>query len=179
MVELATLLLNESIVTHQDQLQQAVALSGLTLAKGNAAAAPAAAGCNVSLGLLHYVLLQQPDAFMPPVAGLTACTGFYRREVPQVVHNVSIIRAAAPTARSAPPGRPAQGSAADSASGVAGGADVSGVLVLRARRAAVAWLSEASSVGDAEAAVLLGWLWHEGVLQGSRAQQEALAVIGG
>jgi hypothetical protein len=51
------------------------------------------------------------------------------------------------------------------------------VVVLRARRAAVSWLFEAGNVGDAEAAALLGWLWHIGLLQGSEAQQEALGVM--
>jgi hypothetical protein len=56
-------------------------------------------------------------------------------------------------------------------------AEAAQLAVWRARRAAVAWLVEASSVGDAEAASLLGWLWHDGVLQGSKAPQEALAVV--
>lgn len=163
MVELARLLLNESITTHPQQLLDAVSASGNALATG-------AVATNVSLGLLHHVLLQQSNAFMPPVGGPTACTGFYRKDEPPIVHNVSN-----QTAVVLPTGRSNSQRKAHGGTTTAG--EAAGLVLWRARRAAVAWLSEASSVGDAEASALLAWLWHEGVLQGSRAQQEALAVI--
>lgn len=170
MVELARLLLNDSIITHPQQLQEAVKASG-----------SAFTGTNITLGLLHHVLLQQPNAFMPPVAGPTACTGVYRKELPAIVQNVSNATAVVPTGRSAygSVGHQQQQRKQQKGSqgvGSAGG-EAAGLALGRARRAAVAWLSEANSVGDAEASAMLGWLWHEGLLQGSRAQQEALAVI--
>lgn len=71
----------------------------------------------------------------------------------------------------------AAGRLTGSAAGSMSVADAAQLAVWLARRAAVAWLVEASSVGDAEAASLLGWLWHDGVLQGTKAPQEALAVV--
>lgn len=196
MVELARLLLNESIITHPQHLQQALpgsptqAQHTLALDQGTAARQPlastsTAANASIALGPLHHVLLQHPHAFMPPIAGATACTGFYRRQLPDIMQNVSNATTSAqlPTGRS-PQGiasaRPpkhagTQGSASNRVTATA--AEAAGLMVWRARQAAVAWLWEANSVGDAEAAALLGWLWHEGVLQGSKAQQEALAVI--
>lgn len=195
MVELARLLLSEDIITHPQHLQQAVsasnpqqlqqAVSVLDAVEPHTSTGQAAesSASNVTLGLLHHVLLQQANAFMPPVNGPTACTGMHRRQVPAVVSNVSNMLTV-PTARSTPGGIDGgivqQGSSPGHMGSAGGGASgVSGLMLLRARRAAVAWLSEASSVGDAEAAAQLAWLWHEGVLQGSRAKQEALAVISG
>jgi hypothetical protein len=182
MVELARLLLNEPLVTHPQQLEQAVTLPGASLAHHTALAATGNTThvANITVGLLHHILLQQRNAFMPPVAGPTACTGLYRRSVPALMQNVSNSTAVVPTGRSTQAVQVAhqrrqQGLSEAGASSVQG--DAAGLVVLRARRAAVAWLFEASSVGDAEASALLGWLWHDGVLQGSRAQQEALAVI--
>lgn len=167
MVELARLLLNEPVITHK---QLSAAMSSKQLPQADLAQAAGASSGNLSLGLLHQVLLQQPDAFMPPVSGPTACTGLYRQHIPAIVHNVS-------TGPAAPEGRSGQGASGRTRQQAAASGSVAGVLVLRARRAAVAWLFEAGSVGDAEASALLGWLWHDGLLQGSGAQQEALAVI--
>lgn len=185
MVELARLLLNEPLVTHPQQLEQAVTLPGALLTPHAALAAPgdrSAHVANITVGLLHHILLHQRNAFMPPVAGPTACTGLYRRGVPALMQNVSNTTAVVPTGRSSSTQgvqvaqqRRQQGLSEAGAAAVQG--DAAGLVVLHARRAAVAWLFEASSVGDAEASALLGWLWHDGVLQGTRAQQEALAVI--
>lgn len=53
------------------------------------------------------------------------------------------------------------GSSSSSSSGPAA-SDTSSLLVCRARRAAVAWLHEATHVGDVEAAAELAWLWQRG-----------------
>jgi hypothetical protein len=179
MVELARLLLNEPVITHKQQLQLAVAAASKQLPRVDPAQPAGASSGNLSLGLLHDVLLQQPDAFMPPVSGPTACTGLYRQQIPAIVHNVSAGLAGSQSPRSQQRGAGRtwrQGFSVD-AVGQSSGGSATGMVVLRARRAAVSWLFEAGSVGDAEAAALLGWLWHDGVLQGSGAQQEALAVI--
>ncbi|KAF8065893.1 HRD3A [Scenedesmus sp. PABB004] len=126
--------------------------------------------------LLHQALLADPDAFMPPVGGATLATGRTRHALaPAARHVLTSCSSTGPCSDDGGGGGGSSGgdggggeaaaAAGAAAEGeAAGGRGVAALCALRvrARRAAVAWLAEASLLGDPEASVELAWLWARG-----------------
>jgi hypothetical protein len=104
--------------------------------------------------MLHYKLQQDPNAFLPPVGGVTKATGKQRPPLPSLLSQVR-----APCSTSASPG--AAQTQQQQELGTINAEDACDILE-RAWRAAVGWLYEAANLGDVEAAAQLAWLWQRG-----------------
>jgi TPR repeat protein len=108
--------------------------------------------------MLHYKLQEHPNAFLPPVGGVTKATGKQRPPLPSMIQQVR-----APCSSSEDDletRQPDLGRAAHPQLGLSS-ADACDVLE-GAWKAAVAWLYEAANLGDVEAAAQLAWLWQRG-----------------
>jgi hypothetical protein len=185
MVELAQLLLDESISLNPQQLQVAAAGVALTSSEQGQQAASAPAGPpgagdaavafpSAVVQPLHQVLLGQARAFLPPLGGSTACTGLFRQHLQPAVDRVVAPPAVRTPGSSSKDGQQHAGELAAVGDGATGAA----LAARRSRVAAVAWLAEAGSVGDVEALVTLGWLFHSAVVvQGNDTQQQSQAFM--